>query len=143
MDVWLIWLLIAVVLGVAEIFTTTAVLGVLGGAALIPTGLAALGLPVPVQVLAFAVASVLGVVLVRPVALRHMHQPQVERFGIDALVGKKAYVLQEVTDRDGLVRIDGEEWTARAFDESVVIPVGAAVDVMKISGTTAFVYPRE
>jgi membrane protein implicated in regulation of membrane protease activity len=143
MDVWLIWLLLAVVLGIAEIFTTTAVLGVLGGAALIPTGLAALGLPVPVQVLAFAVASVLGVVLVRPVALRHMHQPQVERFGIDALVGKKAYVVQEVTDRDGLVRIDGEEWTARAFDESVVIPVGAAVDVMKISGTTAFVYPRE
>lgn len=146
MDVWLIWLVVAVGLGVAEIFTTTAVLGVLGGAALLPAGLAALGAPVPVQVLAFAVAAVLGVVLVRPVALRHLRQPQLERFGVDALIGRKAYVVQEVTDRSGRVRIDGEEWTARAFldaDPSVMIPVGAAVDVVKISGTTAFVYPRE
>jgi membrane protein implicated in regulation of membrane protease activity len=143
MELWLIWLVVAVALGVAEVFTTTAALGVLGGAALIPALLAALGTPLPVQLVIFAVAAAAGLVLVRPIALRHMSQPQVERFGIDALVGKRAYVMREVTDRDGLVRIDGEEWTARSFDESTVIPVGAAVDVMRISGTTAFVYPRE
>jgi membrane protein implicated in regulation of membrane protease activity len=143
MDVWVIWLVIAVVLGVAEAFTTTAALGVLGGAALVPALLAVVGVPLPVQLVTFAVAATAGLVLVRPVALRHMQRPQLERFGIEALVGKRAYVLREVTDRDGLVRIDGEEWTARSFDESTVIPVGAAVDVMRISGTTAFVYPRE
>lgn len=143
MEIWLIWFVVAAALGVAEIFVTAAVFGVLGGAALVPAVLATVGVPLPFQVLAFALASALGLVLVRPIALRHMHQPQLERFGVAALVGKKAYVVREVTDRDGLVRIDGEEWTARAFDESEVIPVGAAVDVMKISGTTAFVYPRE
>ena len=110
---------------------------------MVTAGLAAVGLPVVLQVVVFAVVAVSGVVLVRPVALRHMSQPQLERFGVDALVGKRAYVVREVTDRDGRVRIDGEEWTARPFDESLVIPVGAAVDVMRISGTTAFVYPRE
>jgi membrane protein implicated in regulation of membrane protease activity len=143
MELWLIWLVVAVLLGVAEAFSLTAALGVLGGAALVTAGLAAVGLPLVLQVVVFAVVSVLGVVLVRPVALRHMSQPQLERFGVDALVGKRAYVVREVTDRDGRVRIDGEEWTARPFDESLVIPVGAAVDVMRISGTTAFVYPRE
>lgn len=143
MALWLVWLVVAVVLAVAEIFTLTAALGVLGGAALVPAGLAALGLPVPVQLLGFAVTATVGVLLVRPVALRHMHSPQLERFGIDALVGKRAYVVREVTDRDGLVRIDGDEWTARSLDESTVIPVGAAVDVMRISGTTAYVYPLE
>ena len=143
MELWLIWMVVAVVLGVAEIFTLTAALGVLGAAAVVPAVLAALGLPLPVQLVMFAISAAAGVVLVRPVALRHMRQPQLERFGVDALVGKRAYVLREVTDRDGLVRIDGDEWTARAFDESVVIPVGAAVDVMRISGTTAYVYPRE
>lgn len=143
MELWLIWLVVAVLLGVAEAFSLTAALGVLGGAALVTAGLAAVGLPLVLQVAVFAVVSVLGVVLVRPVALRHMSQPQLERFGVDALVGKRAYVVREVTDRDGRVRIDGEEWTARPFDESLVIPVGAAVDVMRISGTTAFVYPRE
>lgn len=143
MELWLVWLVVAVVLGAVEIFTLTAALGVLAGAALVPAALAALGVPLPVQLILFAIAATAGVVLVRPIALRHMHRPQLEQFGIDALVGKRAYVVREVTDRDGLVRIDGEEWTARAFDEFTVIPVGAAVDVMRISGTTAIVYPRE
>lgn len=143
MALWLVWLVVAIALAVAEIFTLTAALGVLGAAALVPAGLAALGLPLPLQLLGFAASATLGVLLVRPVALRHMHRPQLERFGVDALIGKRAYVLREVTDRDGLVRIDGDEWTARPFDESTVIPVGAAVDVMRISGTTAYVYPLE
>jgi membrane protein implicated in regulation of membrane protease activity len=140
---WLIWLVAAVVLGTAEVFTLTAALGVLGAAALVPAALAALGLPLPLQLLAFALASVFGVVLVRPIALGHMRRPQLERFGVDALVGKRAFVLREVTDRDGLVRIGGEDWTARSFDDFTVIPAGAAVNVMRISGTTAYVYPLE
>jgi len=143
MEIWLIWLVIAVVLGVAEVLSLTAALGVVGAAALVTAGVAAIGLALPLQFVVFAVAATLGVVLVRPVALRHMRQPQLERFGVDALVGKHAYVVREVTDRDGRVRIDGEEWTARTFVESLVIPVGTSVDVMRISGTTAFVYPRE
>ena len=143
MAMWVLWLVAAIVLGVAEIFTLTAALGVLGVAALVPAGLAALGLPLPVQLVAFAAAAVAGVVLVRPVALEHKNRPQLERFGVDALVGKRAFVLREVSDRDGLVRIDGEDWTARSFYEDTVIPEGAAVNVMRINGTTAFVYPEE
>jgi len=143
MVLWLIWLVAAVLFGVAEIFTLTAAFGVLGAAALVPAALAALGLPLPVQLVAFAVAAAVGVVLVRPVALRHMQQPQLERFGVDALVGKRAFVVRAVSDRDGLVRIDGEVWTARSFDDDTVIPEGAPVSVMRISGTTAYVYPLE
>jgi membrane protein implicated in regulation of membrane protease activity len=144
MEIWLIWLVVAVALGVAEIFTLTAALGVVAGASLITAVLAATGLPLAVQFVVFAAAATAGVVLVRPIALRHMSRPQAQLFGIDALIGKRAFVVREITDRDGRVRIDGEEWTARAaFDDSVVIPVGAAVDVLRISGTTAIVHPQE
>jgi membrane protein implicated in regulation of membrane protease activity len=143
MEMWLIWLVAAVVLGIAEIFTLTAALGVLGAAATVPAVLAALGVPLPVQLVAFAAASVVGVVLVRPIALEHMRHPQLERFGVDALVGKRAFVLREVSDRDGLVRIDGEDWSARCFYEETTIPEGATVNVMSISGATAYVYPLE
>lgn len=143
MEMWLIWLVAAVVLGVAEIFTLTAALGVLGGAAVLPAVLAAFGVPPPVQVVAFAAAAVVGVVLVRPIALEHMRRPQLQRFGVDALIGKRAFVVRAVSDRDGLVRIDGEEWTARVSDEDTVIPEHTAVTVMRISGTTAYVYPAQ
>ena len=49
----------------------------------------------------------------------------------------------EVTGQAGRVRIGGEEWSARAYDESLVIPPGATVDVIEIEGATALVYPRE
>ncbi|MFF9061037.1 NfeD family protein [Streptomyces sp. NPDC014882] len=143
MEPWLIWVSVAGFLALAEMFTLTAALGMLAGAALITAGTAALGLPAPLQLLVFTVVATLSLVFLRPVALRHVLPPQTERFGVDALVGKSAYVVSEVTGAGGRVRIEGEEWTARAYDETLVIPPGTAVDVMEISGSTALVYPRE
>ncbi|MDI3402308.1 NfeD family protein [Streptomyces cavernicola] len=142
MDPWLIWLIVAAVLALAEILTLTAALGMLSAAALVTAGTAALGLPPPLQFLVFAAVATVTLLFVRPVALRHLNRPQVARFGVDALVGKAAYVVSEVSAAGGRVRIDGEEWTARPYDETLVIPRGETVDVMKISGATAFVYPR-
>ncbi|MEV7548344.1 NfeD family protein [Amycolatopsis sp. NPDC089917] len=143
MDDWVIWLIFAVILGVAEIFSVTAALGVLGGAALVTAGAAAVGLPLTGQLLVFTVVSTIGVVLVRPIALRQLQRPQRERFGFDALIGKPATVLTEVSELDGRVRLAGEEWTARAFDGTLVIPAGEVVDVMEVQGSTVLVYPRE
>ncbi|MBT2393280.1 NfeD family protein [Streptomyces sp. ISL-1] len=143
MDLWLIWLITAAVLAVAEIFTLTAALGMLAGAALVTAGFAGVGLPLPFQFLVFTVVATVSILFVRPIALRHVLQPQVARFGVDALVGSPAYVVSEVTGLGGRVRIGGEEWTARAYDETLVIPPGTTVDVMEISGSTALVYPRE
>lgn len=145
MDYWVIWLILAVVLVVAEIFTLTTALGLLGGAALVASVAAGLGLPIPLQLLAFVAALGVGVVAIRPIAKRHLTQlqPRNQRFGVQAIVGRSAYVLREVTGRDGRVRIGGEEWSARAYDETLVIPAGATVDVIEIEGATALVYPRE
>ncbi|MET8863434.1 NfeD family protein [Nonomuraea sp. NPDC004580] len=143
MDEWIIWVILAIVLGVAEIFTLTASLGLLGVAALLTAAGAAVGLPVPLQLLLFAVTSTAGLLVLKPIAMRYIKHPPLQRFGVEALVGKPAYVVSEVTGRDGRVRIGGEEWSARAYDETLVIPAGATVDVIEIEGATALVYPRE
>ncbi|MFE6610924.1 NfeD family protein [Amycolatopsis sp. NPDC057786] len=143
MDEWVIWLIFAVILGVAEIFSVTAALGVLGGAALVTAGAAVAGLPLTLQLLVFTVVSTIGVVLIRPIALRHLQRPQHAQFGFDALIGQSATVLQEVSEMEGRVRLAGEEWTARAYDPTLVIPAGAIVDVMEVKGSTVLVYPRE
>jgi membrane protein implicated in regulation of membrane protease activity len=143
MGTWILWLIIGMVLAGVEIFTLTAVLGLLGGAAQITAGSALLGLPLAGQLLVFSAAAVAGLVVVRPLARARMGRPVPVRFGVDALVGRSAHVLQQVTGRTGLVRIGGEDWTARAIDESLVIPAGSTVDVLLIDGTTAVVHPRE
>ncbi|MFD7687723.1 NfeD family protein [Streptomyces sp. NPDC059781] len=140
---WFVWLLAAAALGVAEFFTLTLVLGLLAGAALVAAVVAGVGVGLLGQLLALAAAAAAGLLLVRPVALRHMAQQPLMHEGSDALIGKRAEVVQEVTATRGLVKLSGEEWSARAYDESLVIPVGALVDVMEIEGATALVYPRE
>jgi membrane protein implicated in regulation of membrane protease activity len=143
MDMWVVWVFLAVVLGVAEVFTLTFVLGLLGAAALVTSGSAAIGLPVPLQLLVFAVVSAAGLAILRPVARRQVQQRQVHRFGVEALIGRTAVVVEEVHGRNGTVRIGGEDWTARSLDEDQVIPAGETVYVLQIDGATAVVYPRE
>jgi membrane protein implicated in regulation of membrane protease activity len=140
-----IWIILAAVLGVAEIFTLTAALGLLAVAALAAAAVAALGLGEFAQFVVFAVVAVAGLVGIRPLVkrqLRPLHGPQ-HRFGVAALVGRQARVVQEVTGHAGRVRIGGEEWSARSYDETLVIPAGTTVDVIQIEGATALVYPRE
>ncbi|MFF7074571.1 NfeD family protein [Streptomyces pseudovenezuelae] len=140
---WFVWLLAAAVLGAAEFLTLTLVLGLLSGAALVTAVVAGVGVGALGQAVAFAVTATAGLVLVRPLALRLLAQQPLIREGSDALVGKRAEVVQEVTATHGLIKLAGEEWSARALDESLVIPAGALVDVMEIEGATAIVYPRE
>lgn len=139
---WL-WLLVAAALGVAEFFTLTLALGLLAAAALVAAVVAGVGAPLFLQVLAFAGASALGLIVVRPIAQRHMLNPPVSTEGADRLVGQSAVVVEEVSSRSGLIKLAGEEWSARTLDETHVVPEGALVDVMEIDGATAVVYPRE
>ncbi|MDX3638460.1 NfeD family protein [Streptomyces sp. MB09-02B] len=140
---WLFWLLAAAVLGAAEFFTLTLVFGLLAGAAVVAAVVAGVGIGLLGQLVALAAATAAGLLIVRPVALRHMAQQPLVRDGTDALIGRRAEVVQEVTATRGLIKLSGEEWSARALDETLVIPVGALVDVMEIEGATAIVYPRE
>ena len=140
---WIVWLIVAAVLGVAELMTTTFALGIIAVGALVAAGVGAMHLAIPFQLLAFVVASAAGLGFVLPVARRHIKQPPLLKTGPAALVGRSARVLEEVTEHGGRVRIGGEIWSARSYDESLIIPVGRVVDIMQIEGATALVYPRE
>jgi len=143
MDSWIVWLIVAAVLGVAELLTTTLAFGLIAVAAVAAAVVGAFHLSFALQLVAFAVAAGAGLGFVRPIAIKHIKQPPALRTGVAALVGRSAIVLEEVTEHSGRVRSDGEEWSSRPYDESLVIPVGTKVDVMQIEGATALVYPRE
>jgi membrane protein implicated in regulation of membrane protease activity len=141
---WIVWLIVAAVLGVAELLTMTFAFGLIAAAALVAAVVGAFHIDLPIQLAAFVVAAGAGLGVVRPIAIRHIKQPPALRTGAAALVGRSAIVLEEVNEHSGRVRIDGEEWSSRPYlDESLVIPVGTKVDVMQIKGATALVYPRE
>jgi membrane protein implicated in regulation of membrane protease activity len=141
---WIVWLIVAAVLGVAELLTMTFAFGLIAVAAVVAAVVGAFHIDLGLQLVAFAVAAGAGLGVVRPIAIRHVQQAPALRTGTAALVGRSAIVLEEVNEHSGRVRIEGEEWSSRPYlDESLVIPVGTKVDVMQIKGATALVYPRE
>lgn len=140
---WLLWLIAAGVLAAAEVTTLTFVLAMFAGGALAGSITAAFGAPVLLQVIVAILATVALLVGVRPVARRHLMSGPETATGSERLVGQEAIVLREVTAHDGRVRLDGSEWSARAFDQGQVLPAGTVVRVMKITGATAVVLHEE
>lgn len=143
MPAWLIWLVLAAALGAIEIVTLAFAAGLMAVAALTAAIVAGAGGGLEAQAIAFALASLASLAVVVPLAHRRNAAQAGYRSGADALVDRAAVVVTEVDAQSGTVRIGGEVWSARAYDETLVLPVGTRVSVFQIDGATALVYPRE
>ena len=137
---WLIWLLVAAGLALVEIFSLDLVFIMLAAGAVAAAGGAALGANVPIQLALFVVVAGMALFLVRPVARRHLVQGPSLKHGAEAIVGETAKVLEKISPDSGLVKIQGQEWTARPFDATQEIESGETVHVLKIQGATALVW---
>ncbi len=138
-----VWLVLGVALIAAEMLTLDLVLVMVGTAALLAAGSAALGAGLTVQLLVLAAGSAVGLLGVRPPVKRHLNQGPDLPQGSDRLVGHPATVVEEITEGTGQVRLDGELWRARPYAGLPDIPAGTAVSVASVSGVTLYVYPQE
>ena len=136
---WVWWMIAAGVLAVGEIFTMGFFLGPIAVAAVLAALVAAVGAGISVQWIVFILASLGSLAVLRPIAKRHLRTPPRIRTGTAALVGGPATVVERVDLNGGCVKIGGELWTARAYDEDEAFEPGARVEVMKIDGATALV----
>ena len=142
MDDWVIWLVAAVILAAGEIATTSFFLAPFAIGAL----LAAIA----------ALARGSGRGLVGAVRARDgrdasrssgrsragiSSRARPHRTGTAALIGRNAIVLDRVSHDGtaGTVKLEGETWTARAYDEDRTFEPGTRVQVIEIRGATALV----
>jgi membrane protein implicated in regulation of membrane protease activity len=138
--VWL-WLLAAIGLAIAEIFTASFVLIMFSAGALAAAVSAALGADLPVQGILFAVVSALALLGLRPVVRRHLNRGGPgESMGLAEIEGSHGLVLERIDTEHGLIKIDGEMWRARAFDADQVFEPGEHVQVVEVKGATAMVW---
>lgn len=143
MPIWVAWLIAAGILGVGEVLTLAFVLSMFSIGAVAAAAVAGAGGGGMAQGLTFAAVSFALLLVVRPIARRHMHGPPSLRTGADALVGRKATTVTAVDPHGGQVKIGGEVWSARSYDGHQAIPAGAQVEVLAIEGATALVYSVE
>src|SRR6478736_9065117 len=141
MDVWVIWLIAACVLGVGEMHQGGFYLAPFAAGAALAAVVGLLGVGALLSAVVFIAASAIVFATLRPVAQRHRRLPPAIRTGAAALVGRPAIVLERIANDEGVgcVKIDGEVWTARSYDDDSVIEAGTAVQVIEIRGATALV----
>ena len=141
MEIAIIWLVVACLLGLGEMHQGGFYLAPFAIGAGLAAVVALLGVGGALSGVVFVVASGIVFATLRPVARRHRRMPPSIRTGAAALVGKRALVLERIANEEGVgcVRIDSEVWTARSYDEDEVIDAGERVEVVEIRGATALV----
>ena len=139
MEDWVLWMIGAGALAVGEMLTLSFFLGPVAVAAILAAVAALAGASPALQILIFTLASAASLLVFRPIATRHLKTPARLRTGTAALVGANAVVIERVDGHGGQVKLSGELWTARTFDEDEVIEPGVRVRVMQIEGATALV----
>ena len=139
---WETWLALSILLTVAELFSMDLILLMLAAGAAAGMVAALLGAPLVLQVLLFSGASFAALALVRPGALKRLHNGPTLSLGHGQLVGHQGVVLARISDQEaGRVKLDGQEWTARPYDETLIIEPGETIEVLQIKGATALVHP--
>lgn len=141
-NAWAGWLGVAGLLTVGEMFSLDLILIMLAAGAAVGMVVAILGGPFWLQVVLVSLTSLAALSLLRPSIRKRLHSGPDLTIGHDRLVGSQATVLATVSGLEaGLVKLGGEEWTARPLDETLVIEPGQIVDVLEIRGATAIVHP--
>ncbi|WP_030156762.1 NfeD family protein [Glycomyces sp. NRRL B-16210] len=146
MDSVFIWIIAAVILGVAELFTGTFVLAMVAGGAALAGIAAAFGAPFWLQAVLFGVGSVASIFGLRPFLKQALESERRNEgghaFGTRAIEGAEAHVLETVDVSGGLVEIAGDNWTAYPLEPDQVLEPGDSVTVVEIKGATVIVWKQ-
>ncbi|GFI17937.1 MAG: NfeD family protein [Lachnospiraceae bacterium] len=144
MNLTTIWLVVFVACIVAEIISMGLTTIWFAGGALIAAVAAVIGTPLWIQILLFAVVSLVLLYFTRPIAVKYFNKDRVKT-NAESLVGKQAIVISEIDNLQGIgqVTVGGQEWSARTTGEGITLPVGSVVTVRSISGVKLMVEEKK
>ena len=132
MTIWQIWLLIAALFVVIEIFTSGFAVACFSVGCVFGAILAACELSLTWQVVAFAVGTFLAFVFIRPIVMKYLDKKTNDngvKTNMDSIIGKTAVVTEKIEENGfGRVKIEGDDWKAQTSDGSAV-EVGTKVKI--------------
>lgn len=131
----IVWLAIFIVMLGIEIATLGLTTIWFAGGALIATLVAAIDLPVYVQIPVFLVVSIVLLLFTRPVAQKYFNRQRIKT-NAEGLIGQKALVTENICNSKGLGKavINGQEWTARSAEDAVELETDTEATIVAIEG---------
>lgn len=141
LDVYgMIWLILFVILLIIEIITLGLTTIWFAGGSLIAFVSSVIGAPISIQIILFFFVSFLLLFVTRPIAMKYLNQNRTKT-NAESLIGKTAIVTADINNikGQGSAIINGQEWSARALDDTKVIAKDEVVIIKKISGVKLIV----
>lgn len=137
---WAAWLALALILGVVEAATVDLVFLMLAGGALAAAVAALVGAGFVGQVLIGAVVAVALLGVVRPVAKRHLEvRGDAPAIGTARYVGKVGTAVEQIDENRGLLKLEGDTWTARIAPGDTPVGADTQARVTAVDGATLVV----
>ena len=138
MELWF-WIVVAVAMAVVEAATVQLVSVWFVGGALAAIVVKLLGGPLWAQVLAFGLVTLGLLLMLRPLVKQYLNK-DTTKTNVDALVGRKALVIERIDNLQatGRIKLDGADWTARSVD-GTVIEEQSEVVIRSVQGVKALV----
>jgi membrane protein implicated in regulation of membrane protease activity len=144
---WILWILLGVILIIAEIFTLGFVLFWFGIGAFAAALAGFLGFGMIVQFIVFAAVSTVLTVMSRTILANYFSQTDENAFktGIDSLPGQIGTVTSasKGTLQEGAVKVYGSTWTAFPMDGETNLIEGEKVEVVSVKGSSIYVRRAE
>ncbi len=134
------WLIMIVIFVVAEIVTVGLTSIWFAGGALVSLICSALGMDFFWQIIVFVVVSVILLIFTRPWAMKFL-KPRLVKTNYESAIEKKVCLTEAVDNikGTGAAMLNGQEWTARAYEEGKTFEAGEIVVVKEIRGVTMYV----
>ncbi len=141
LEVWHIWVIVALLFGIAEIFAPSFIaMSIAIGCLLAALG-AGFDASFKMQLLLFSAGTAIAFFTVRPFMLKFAHRKNnTVKTNVDALVGKTGRVTEAIDNSlaTGRAMVEGDDWRVLTQDDSIV-NVGEMVEVMKVDSTRLIV----
>lgn len=134
-ELWHIWLTIALICFIMEIFIPSFVLFNFGIGAVIGSFAAGLNLSMEWQILFFSAGTMMSFFLIRPAVKKFAYRKsEGYKTNMEAMVGRTATVTEEISNENnrGRVLLDGDNWQARSIDNEI-IPAGTPVEIVQLN----------
>lgn len=138
---WQIWLIVAGVFLIIEIFTIGFFVFWLSIGSLLAMLVSFVTSNLVIQCAVFIVSSTILIFATKPLVNRFQKKDTIPT-NVYSLVGKRGVVIEDINwaTGQGQIKASGEIWSAKTNDH-VNIPKGSEVEIVSIDGVKAFVKP--
>ena len=142
-SVWQIWIIIAILFFILEIFVPTFFAAGLAIGCIFSALVSYFGFGIKIQLIAFSIGTLASFFGVRPFMLKYAYSKRDNlKTNVDALIGKigKVTVIIDNSQNTGRVIVEGDDWKAET-ENNEIVDIGGKVEILKVNSTILIVKP--